>query len=63
MEPQSKAETKRLDTAKSLAEFLNVSLAAVRKWTRLTDMPRVKIGRSVRFQRESVLEWTRRRGG
>ena len=46
-----------LDTAEDLAKFLQVSLASVRKWTRMTDIPRVRIGRAVRFDRTAVLEW------
>jgi excisionase family DNA binding protein len=47
----------QLDTARDLATVLKVSVAAVRKWTRTTDMPRVQCGRAVRFDRKSVLEW------
>lgn len=50
-----------LDTALSLAQFLNVSLAAVRKWTRTKDMPVVRAGRAVRYDRTEVLDWLRAR--
>jgi excisionase family DNA binding protein len=46
-----------LDTASDLAKFLNVSTASVRRWERETDMPRVRIGRVVRFDRSAVLAW------
>jgi excisionase family DNA binding protein len=52
----------QLDRAQTLAEFLAVSVAAVRKWTRTTDMPRVKIGRAVRYDRSAVLAWLAARG-
>ena len=50
----------RLDTARTLAEFLNVSLAAVRKWTRFA-LPHIKVGRCTRYDRESVLRWMQTR--
>lgn len=46
-----------LDTADSFANFAHISVAQVRKMTRLTSMPRVKIGRAVRFDRAKVLAW------
>ena len=45
----------QLDTAESLAKFLNISVAYVRKLTRLNKLPVVRIGRAVRFDRASVL--------
>ena len=51
----------KLDTAKSLAAFLQCSIAKVRKDTRLTDLPRLKFGRSVRYDRTEVLAWLRAR--
>lgn len=50
----------QLDSAKSLATFLGVSLAKIRKDTRLTNMPRVKMGRTVRYDRDEVLTWLRK---
>jgi len=50
-----------LDTAETLAKFLNVSVACVRKYTRLSDMPRVRIGHAVRFDRAEVLAWLKER--
>jgi excisionase family DNA binding protein len=44
-----------LDTAQSLAKFLNVSTAYIRKLTRLNKLPVVRIGRAVRFDRAAVL--------
>ena len=46
-----------LDTAKSLAAFLCCSEAKVRKDTRLTDIPRINIGRAVRYDRQAVLSY------
>jgi excisionase family DNA binding protein len=53
--------TRELDTARELAKFFKVSLAAVRKWTRTTDIPRIKAGRAVRYDRVAVLEWLQAR--
>jgi excisionase family DNA binding protein len=50
-----------LDTARDLAKFLKLSLAAVRKWTRTTDIPHIKAGRAVRYDRAAVLNWLRAR--
>ncbi|MBM4259452.1 MAG: helix-turn-helix domain-containing protein [Deltaproteobacteria bacterium] len=52
-----------LDTAKTLANFLGVSVAKIRKDTRLTDLPRVRIGRTVRYDRSEVLTWLREKNG
>ena len=50
------AESTHLDTAATLADFLNVSVAYVRKLTRLNQVPVIRIGRrTVRFNRETVL--------
>lgn len=45
----------RLDTAQSLAKFLNISVAAIRKWTRTCKLPVVHIGRAVRFDHAVIL--------
>ena len=50
------SESKQLDTAETLAEFLRVSVAYVRKLTREKLVPVVHIGRrTVWFRREEVL--------
>lgn len=50
-----------LCTAKDLAKFLGGSVAKVRKDTRLTALPKIYIGTSVRYDREQVLSWLRSR--
>jgi excisionase family DNA binding protein len=50
----------RLENAKEIAAFLNVSVAAVRKWTR-DNMPVIRCGRACRYSRDEVLAWLRRR--
>lgn len=45
----------RLDTAQSLAAFLNCSTAKIRKDTRLKKLPIIRVGRAVRFDREAVI--------
>jgi predicted DNA-binding transcriptional regulator AlpA len=47
--------------ARALAAFLSVSLPSIRKFTRLTDIPRVHIGAAVRFDRAEVLAWLKER--
>lgn len=51
----------QLDTAHGLADALSVSVALIRKLTRLTDLPRIKIGRSVRYDRGAVMKWLQER--
>ena len=51
----------QIDTPPELAKFLKISLALVRKWTRLTDIPHIKVGRVVRFDRNEVLAWLKAR--
>lgn len=53
--------SEKLDTAQSLADFLNISKACIRKYTRLTDIPRVNIGHAVRYNRQAVLTWLQQR--
>ena len=55
--PEPRSCLDSLDTAPSLAKFLNVSVACIRKYTRTTDMPVVRIGAAVRYDRMSVLTW------
>jgi excisionase family DNA binding protein len=43
--------------AVDVADRLKVSLATVRAWTRLTDIPRIKLGRLTRFKFSDVLAW------
>lgn len=51
-----------LDDARLLAKFLHVSVSQIRKMTRLTDLPRVYVGRrAVRYDRPAVLAWLKER--
>jgi excisionase family DNA binding protein len=47
----------KLLTIKALAELLDCSTDGVRKWMRTQNLPFIKIGGSLRFSRDSVLEW------
>lgn len=53
--------TSRLDTVDDLADFLQLSVSQVRKLAR-KDLPLIRIGRSVRFDRQAVLKWLNTRG-
>lgn len=53
------ATSQKLFTAKELAGYLNISLAYIRKLTRTSDIPRLRLGRTVRFDPEEVLAWFR----
>ena len=50
-------QTSSLDTAQELAAFFRISLASIRKWTRTTNIPIIRCGRAVRFDRQAVLTW------
>jgi excisionase family DNA binding protein len=47
----------KLWTAEELAEYLNVSKAAIYAMVYRKEIPFLKIGRRVRFRCESVEEW------
>jgi excisionase family DNA binding protein len=49
------SDSTKLDNARELAHFLNVSVAAVRKWIRLNTIPVLRLGRSCRYDRAAVL--------
>lgn len=53
----ARSSTASLDTAQSLAKFLNISTAYVRKLTRTTNIPVTRIGHAVRYDRAAVLAW------
>ena len=55
-------KVRTLDTSKTLADFLNVSNAQIRKMCRTTNIPVIRVGCSVRFDREAVLEWLKKKG-
>jgi excisionase family DNA binding protein len=47
--------------ARELAIYLGVKESTIRTWTRKTDLPRLRAGRSVRFNPEEVERWFRER--
>jgi excisionase family DNA binding protein len=47
----------RLLHAAEVAELLNVPVRWVREYTRSGVIPHVKLGRYVRYRRETVLAW------
>jgi excisionase family DNA binding protein len=44
-------------TAQELAEILKVNEQTIYRWAREGKLPRVKIGSSIRFDREQVRSW------
>lgn len=50
-------EEERLLTKKEIAYFLNVSIKTIDKKVSLNEMPFLKIGRLVRFDKKEVLAW------
>jgi excisionase family DNA binding protein len=55
----------KLMTRKELAEMLGLSPATLARWKRAGEdsPPCIKIGKSVRYRREDVMEWLYRRAG
>lgn len=54
-------KTKIVTTAK-LADFMAVHENTIYNWVRL-GMPRIKVGNTVRYDLEEVLEWVKERNG
>jgi excisionase family DNA binding protein len=48
-----------LMTAMEVAELLDVPVSTIREWGRNGTLPRVKLGRHVRFIREHIVETIR----
>jgi excisionase family DNA binding protein len=49
--------SERLGTAEEVAELLGVPVGWVREATRRGDVPCVRLGRYVRYDRDEVLAW------
>lgn len=57
IERQADAAHESLDDADSLVAKLKIKKPTVRLWTRTTDMPRIRVGRLVRFRYSDVIRW------
>jgi excisionase family DNA binding protein len=55
--PETTQETGRLLTAREIAELLAVPESWVREHTRNGSLPRVRLGRYIRYRRDAVLAW------
>ena len=44
-------------TVQDLKEFLNISEATIYKWKRERRLPYIKIGRTLRFDKNSIIQW------
>jgi len=51
------AGDEKLLTKKDLAEFLNVSIKMIDRKVSLNELPFLKIGRLVRFDKREILSW------
>lgn len=47
----------QLLTSKQLSELLQVNLSTVYKWTHMGFIPHVKLGKSIRFNKQDVERW------
>lgn len=52
-------KSERLLTKKELAEFLNVSIKMIDRKVSMNEIPYMKIGKLVRFDKRSILTWAR----
>lgn len=53
-------KSERLLTKKELAEFLNVSIKMIDRKVHMNEIPHLKVGRLVRFNKRSILAWANR---
>jgi excisionase family DNA binding protein len=53
-------EDEKLLTRQEIADFLQVSIKTIDKKVMLNEIPFFKIGKSVRFSKQRVLEWSER---
>ncbi|MHB8894156.1 MAG: helix-turn-helix domain-containing protein [Candidatus Geothermincolia bacterium] len=49
----------KLMTTDEVADLLSVKPATIRKWVHLQEIPVVRLGRSVRFDHETIAAWVR----
>jgi excisionase family DNA binding protein len=47
-------------TPSGLAEYLGVQLSTIYNWTHIKYIPHVKIGKLLRFRKDSIDEWLQR---
>lgn len=52
-----KLKPDKLWTPKDLADYLSVKESVIKYWVRNHEIPYIRIGRQVRFDREDILEW------
>ena len=52
----------KLWTPRDLADYLSVKESVVRYWVRNREIPFVRIGRQIRFDREDILDWITAKG-
>jgi len=48
-------------TPQELADFLDVKLSTVYYWSHIGFIPRIKVGRHLRFKRSSIQTWLEKR--
>jgi len=51
------AREKQILTVQDLQKFLNISEATIYKWIRERNLPHIKIGKTLRFNKDNVIEW------
>jgi NitT/TauT family transport system substrate-binding protein len=51
------AQEKQILTVQDLKEFLNISEATIYKWKRERGLPYIKIGRTLRFDKNNIIKW------
>jgi len=51
----------QLLTPEEIAEVLQVKLSTIYKWTHEGFIPRIKVGKFVRFRESEVMDWLEKR--
>ena len=49
-------------TPADLAEYLSVKESVIKYWVRNREIPFVRLGRQIRFDREDILDWIAAKG-
>lgn len=55
-------KTNEFLTVKNLAQILGVSKITIYRWAQEKFIPHYKVGAAIRFDKDEVLEWAKKRG-
>ena len=49
-------------TPRDLASYLSIKESVIKYWVRTHEVPHIRIGRQIRFDRDDILEWIATKG-